>query len=77
MSECRLEQLEFLNSTQAFRVLVDLQGPFAACHQTGSRALPEVSWGPGTPGIAFLLILPPISDLRCLAHFSLCDLGSL
>ncbi|KAM5260569.1 LOW QUALITY PROTEIN: zonadhesin [Hipposideros larvatus] len=34
VSECRLEQLEFLNSTQAFRVLVDLQGPFAACHQT-------------------------------------------
>lgn len=34
VSECHLEQLELINSTQACRVLVDPQGPFAACHQT-------------------------------------------
>uniref|UniRef100_G1M818 Zonadhesin n=1 Tax=Ailuropoda melanoleuca TaxID=9646 RepID=G1M818_AILME len=33
-SECSPEQLELINSTQACRVLVDPQGPFAACHQT-------------------------------------------
>nr|KAF6442856.1 zonadhesin [Rousettus aegyptiacus] len=33
-SDCSLEQLELINSTQACRVLVDPQGPFAACHQT-------------------------------------------
>lgn len=33
-SECYLEQLELINSTQGCRVLVDPQGPFAACHQT-------------------------------------------
>nr|KAF6491512.1 zonadhesin [Molossus molossus] len=33
VSECHLEQLELINSTQACRVLVDPQGPFAACHQ--------------------------------------------
>lgn len=31
---CSPEQLELINSTQACRVLVDPQGPFAACHQT-------------------------------------------
>uniref|UniRef100_G1Q5I5 Zonadhesin n=1 Tax=Myotis lucifugus TaxID=59463 RepID=G1Q5I5_MYOLU len=34
VSECSPEQLELINSTQACRVLVDPQGPFAACHQT-------------------------------------------
>ncbi|XP_022356101.1 zonadhesin [Enhydra lutris kenyoni] len=34
VSECGPEQLELINSTQACRVLVDPQGPFAACHQT-------------------------------------------
>ncbi|KAF0882930.1 ZAN protein, partial [Crocuta crocuta] len=33
-SECSPEQLKLINSTQACRVLVDPQGPFAACHQT-------------------------------------------
>ncbi|XP_069920547.1 zonadhesin isoform X2 [Oryctolagus cuniculus] len=33
-SECSQEQLALVNSTQACRVLVDPQGPFAACHQT-------------------------------------------
>lgn len=33
-SECSREQLKIINSTQACRVLVDPQGPFAACHQT-------------------------------------------
>ncbi|XP_048080450.1 zonadhesin [Ursus arctos] len=33
-SGCSPEQLELINSTQACRVLVDPQGPFAACHQT-------------------------------------------
>ncbi|XP_045850106.1 zonadhesin [Meles meles] len=33
-SECSPEQLELINSTQACRVLVDPQGPFAACHPT-------------------------------------------
>uniref|UniRef100_A0A673V7D9 Zonadhesin n=1 Tax=Suricata suricatta TaxID=37032 RepID=A0A673V7D9_SURSU len=32
-TECSLEQLKLINSTQACRVLVDPQGPFAACHQ--------------------------------------------
>nr|XP_025720382.1 zonadhesin [Callorhinus ursinus] len=34
VSECSPEQLELINSTQACGVLVDPQGPFAACHQT-------------------------------------------
>ncbi|ELK29546.1 Zonadhesin [Myotis davidii] len=34
VSECSPEQLELINSTRACRVLVDPQGPFAACHQT-------------------------------------------
>ncbi|ELK06919.1 Zonadhesin [Pteropus alecto] len=34
VSDCSPEQLELINSTQACRVLVDPQGPFAACHQT-------------------------------------------
>ncbi|XP_057605487.1 zonadhesin [Hippopotamus amphibius kiboko] len=34
VSECSLEQLELINHTQACGVLVDPQGPFAACHQT-------------------------------------------
>lgn len=33
-SECSMEQLQLINSTQACRVLVDPYGPFAACHQT-------------------------------------------
>ncbi|KAM8950799.1 zonadhesin isoform 2-T2 [Lycaon pictus] len=33
-SECSMEQLRLINSTQACRVLVDPYGPFAACHQT-------------------------------------------
>ncbi|XP_047693469.1 zonadhesin isoform X2 [Prionailurus viverrinus] len=33
-SECTPERLALINSTQACRVLVDPQGPFAACHQT-------------------------------------------
>ncbi|KAF6357738.1 zonadhesin [Rhinolophus ferrumequinum] len=33
-SECCLVQLELINSTQACRVLVDPQRPFAACRQT-------------------------------------------
>ncbi|XP_032447447.1 zonadhesin [Lynx canadensis] len=33
-SECTPERLALVNSTQACRVLVDPQGPFAACHQT-------------------------------------------
>uniref|UniRef100_A0ABI7W6T3 Zonadhesin n=1 Tax=Felis catus TaxID=9685 RepID=A0ABI7W6T3_FELCA len=33
-SKCTPEQLALINSTQACRVLVDPQGPFAACHQT-------------------------------------------
>ncbi|XP_046945500.1 zonadhesin [Lynx rufus] len=33
-SECTPEQLALVNSTQACRVLVNPQGPFAACHQT-------------------------------------------
>nr|XP_048289896.1 zonadhesin isoform X4 [Myodes glareolus] len=32
-SECSPEQIAFLSSTQACRVVVDPQGPFAACHQ--------------------------------------------
>ncbi|KAI5128120.1 Zonadhesin [Manis pentadactyla] len=32
--ECSPEQLELMNSTQPCRVLVDPQGPFAACHLT-------------------------------------------
>ncbi|KAF7477524.1 Hypothetical predicted protein [Marmota monax] len=31
---CSLEQLALINSTQACSVLVDPEGPFAACHQT-------------------------------------------
>ncbi|ELW56473.1 Zonadhesin [Tupaia chinensis] len=34
--ECSPEQLALINSTQACRVLLDPQGPFAACHQTVS-----------------------------------------
>ncbi|XP_076996936.1 zonadhesin isoform X2 [Tamandua tetradactyla] len=34
VSRCSPEQLERVNTTQACRVLVDPQGPFAACHQT-------------------------------------------
>ncbi|KAF5918179.1 hypothetical protein HPG69_002820 [Diceros bicornis minor] len=34
VSECSPEQLELSNSTQACRVLMDSQGPFATCHQT-------------------------------------------
>ncbi|XP_038523950.1 zonadhesin isoform X1 [Canis lupus familiaris] len=33
-SECSVEQLRLINSTQACTVLVDPYGPFAACHQT-------------------------------------------
>nr|XP_055196273.1 zonadhesin [Nyctereutes procyonoides] len=33
-SECSMEQLQLINSTQGCRVLVDPYGPFAACHQT-------------------------------------------
>ncbi|XP_072799286.1 zonadhesin isoform X1 [Vicugna pacos] len=33
VSECSPEQLELINNTQACGVLVDPQGPFAACHQ--------------------------------------------
>uniref|UniRef100_A0A8D0TB94 Zonadhesin n=1 Tax=Sus scrofa TaxID=9823 RepID=A0A8D0TB94_PIG len=33
VSECSPEQLELVNHTQACGVLVDPQGPFAACHQ--------------------------------------------
>ena len=33
-SKCTPERLALINSTQACRVLVDPQGPFAACHQT-------------------------------------------
>ncbi|CAO2630069.1 Zan [Lemmus lemmus] len=32
-SECSPEQTALLSSTQACRVVVDPQGPFAACHQ--------------------------------------------
>lgn len=32
-SECSPEQTALIGSTQACRVLVDPQGPFAACHQ--------------------------------------------
>ncbi|XP_037670984.1 zonadhesin [Choloepus didactylus] len=34
VSGCSPEQLELVNTTQACRVLMDPQGPFAACHQT-------------------------------------------
>ncbi|XP_065775388.1 LOW QUALITY PROTEIN: zonadhesin [Muntiacus reevesi] len=34
MSGCQPEELQFINRTQACGVLVDPEGPFAACHQT-------------------------------------------
>lgn len=33
VSECSPEQLELIKHTRACSVLVDPQGPFAACHQ--------------------------------------------
>ena len=34
MSGCHPEELQLINRTQACGVLVDPEGPFAACHQT-------------------------------------------